>query len=74
MAGEKLVIWDAYGCHMMARVKSVVDRQAKTDLSIFPGGLTRLVQLADLSWYKPFKSKYKELTENNWMGENCSRP
>ena len=64
--GRRLLIWDAYRCHIMDSVKGVVDNQAKSDVAIIPGGLTALVQPADVSWNKPFKAAYKELY-NEWM-------
>ena len=59
--GRRLLVWDAYKCYLMPSIKSVVDKQANSDISIIPGGLTRLVQPADVSWNKPFKAVYKEL-------------
>ena len=64
--GRRLLVWDAYKCHLMPGVKGVVDKQANSDISIIPGELTRLVQPADVSWIKPFKGAYKELY-NEWM-------
>ena len=59
--GWRLLVWDAYKCLLMSSVKAVVDRQANTDVFGVPGGLTSLVQPADLSWNKPFKAAYKDL-------------
>ena len=74
--GRRLLVWDAYKCHLMPNVKGVVDKQANTDISIIPGGLTSLVQPADVSWNKPFKAAYKELY-NEWseilyLNRQCS--
>ena len=59
----------------MDSVKSMVTNQAKSDISTIPGGLTSLVQPADVSWNKPFKAAYKELY-NEWMvsGEKSYTP
>lgn len=59
----------------MDTVWDVLDKRAKSDVSIIPGGLTRLVQPADVSWNKPFKEAYKELY-NEWMvsGEKSYTP
>lgn len=62
---RRLLIWDAYKCHLMPSVCSVVE-QTKSDISVIPGGLTSLVQPADLSWNKPFKEAYKALY-NEWL-------
>ena len=62
----RLLVWDAYKCHLMDSVKSVVNKQAKSDIVVIPGGLTGLVQPADVSWNKPFKAAYRELY-NEWI-------
>ena len=59
--GRRLLVWDAYKCHLMDTVWDVLNKQAKSDVSIIPGGLTKLVQPPDVSWNKPFKEAYKEL-------------
>ena len=64
--GRRLLVWDAYRCHLMPSVKSTVHNQTNTDLSIIPGGLTSQLQPADLCWNKAFKSTYKDLY-NEWM-------
>lgn len=62
----RLLVWDAYKCHLMDSVKSVVNRQTRSDIVVIPGGLTGLVQPADVSWNKPFKAAYKDLY-NEWI-------
>lgn len=64
--GRRLLVWDANKCHLMPNVKCVLDTQTNSDVSVIPGGLTILVQPADVSWNKPFKSAYKELY-NAWF-------
>ena len=73
--GRRLLVWDAYKCHLVDSVKDVLDKQTKSDVSVIPGGLTSLVQPADVSWNKPFKDAYKELY-NEWMvsGEKSYTP
>ena len=53
---RRLLVWDAYRCHLMDSVNGIVTNQAKSDVSTIPGGLTPLVQPADISWNKPFNS------------------
>ena len=70
------MVWDAYKCHIITdTVTSHAKRSAKTDVSIIPGGLTRHLQPADVSWNKPFKEAYKALY-NEWMatGEKSYTP
>ena len=62
---RRLLVWDAYRCHIMATVRGVV-KQTNTDMSIIPGGLTSQLQPADLCWNKPFKEAYKA-KYNEWM-------
>lgn len=64
--GRRLLIWDAYKCHIMDSVKGIVDQQTNSDVSVIPGGLTGQVQPADVSWNKPFKASYKDKYAD-WM-------
>lgn len=63
---QRLLVWDAYKCHITDAVTSHARRTTKTDVSIIPGGLTGYLQPADVSWNKPFKQAYKALY-NEWM-------
>ena len=60
---------------MTDAVTARLKRQAKTDVSLIPGGLTKQLQPADVSWNKPFKGAYGELY-SNWManGEKSYTP
>ena len=80
--GKRLLIWDAYKCHMTDSVKNAVKNVTNSDMSIIPGGLTGYIQPADLCWNKPFKAAYKELY-GEWIaggektythGENVRAP
>ena len=73
--GRRLLVWDAYKCHIMTSVRSYVDRQTNTDVSVIPGGLTSHLQPADVSWNKPFKMAYKN-KYSEWMatGEKTYTP
>ena len=63
-----------YKCHFTADVRSCVDKQTNTDvsvipgglISVIPGGLTSHLQPVDVSWNKPFKTAYKE-KYSQWM-------
>jgi hypothetical protein len=54
-----LSVWDAYRCHITQRVKQAV-QSMRTTMSVIPGGLTSLVQPADVCWNKPYKEAYRE--------------
>jgi len=56
--GRCLLVWDAYKCHLTAGAKDVVSKVTRSDVAIVSGGLTSLVQPADVCWNK---KKYKEL-------------
>jgi len=47
--GRRLLVWDAYKCHIMDSVRSYVDKQTNSDVSVIPGGLTSHLQPADVS-------------------------
>ena len=51
---------------MTESLTSRLKRHTKTDVSLIPGGLTKQLQPADVSWNKAFKAAYRELY-NNWM-------
>ena len=72
---KRLLIWDAYRCHMMDSVKHEVNKVTNADICMIPGGLTSLVQPADVSWNKPFKDAYRNLYDH-WManGEKSYTP
>ena len=72
---RRLLVWDAYRCHLMDSVSNHARRTANSDISVIPGGLTGHVQPADVSWNKPFKQAYKALY-NDWMvsGEKSYTP
>jgi transposase-like protein len=63
---RRLLVWDAYKCHMMDSVKSMAKRGCNSDIVFIPGGLTKHLQPADVSWNKPFKAAYKRLYDD-WM-------
>ena len=72
---KRLLVWDAYRCHIMSNISSHINKATNTDISVIPGGLTSHLQPADVSWNKPFKQAYKALY-NEWMesGEKSYTP
>ena len=50
----------------MDSVKSVVTHRTNSVLSIIPGELTKQLQPADISWYKPFKESFLRFYDE-WM-------
>ena len=72
---RRLLVWESYRYHIMASVSNHARRNANSDISVIPGGLTGHLQPADVSWNKPFKQAYKALY-NDWMatGEKSLTP
>ena len=58
-------MWDAYKCHLTEPVKAKV-KQTRSDAVVVPGGLTKHIQPADVSWNKPFKEAYRSKYEE-WL-------
>jgi hypothetical protein len=63
---RRLLVWDMYKCHLTESVKALVNGGCKTDVSLIPGGLTKYLQPADVSWNKPFKDAYRARYDE-WM-------
>ena len=63
---RRLLVWDAYKCHLTESVKTLVNNGCKTDISLIPEGLTKYLQPADVSWNKPFKEAYRAQYDE-WM-------
>ena len=59
---KRLLIWDAYKCHITDSAKASV-KGTRSDTSIIPGGLTKHLQP---SWNKPFKEAYR-IKYEEWL-------
>lgn len=44
---QRMLVWDAYKWHITPDIRNLVERQANTDVSLIPGGLTKHLQPAD---------------------------
>lgn len=64
---DRLLVWDSFRCHLTAEARAAL-KASKTTIACIPGGCTKLLQPADVSWNKPFKDRYRELYEN-WLQE-----
>ena len=58
---RRLLVWDAYRCHIMDYVSNHARRNANSDISVIPGGLTGHLQPPDVSWNNLFQQAYKGL-------------
>lgn len=59
---KSLLVMDSAKPHLKTTVKSSFKQHYKTELAIIPGGLTPLLQPADVHWNKTFKSEIR----NSW--------
>ena len=62
---KRLLVWDSFRCHISSKTKEVLG-SLKILTSIVPGGCTKFVQAADLSWNKPFKQHIPE-QHDDWL-------
>ena len=46
---RRLFAWDAFNCHLTPAVNGILN-QGKVDSVIVPGGCTKYIQAADVSW------------------------
>jgi hypothetical protein len=63
--GKRLLIWDAFRCHLSNETKAVL-KELKVHQAIVPGGCTKYIQAPDVCWNKPFKAAIAKLHED-WM-------
>ena len=64
---KHLLIWDSFRSHITEEAKEHI-KQTNTIMGVIPGGCTKLLQPADVSWNAPFKVVYRELYEK-WLQE-----
>lgn len=57
---KRMLIWDSFKCHISDCTKTVLGN-TNTIMAVVPGGCTKLVQPADVSWNAPFKAAYRKL-------------
>uniref|UniRef100_A0A914HR30 DDE-1 domain-containing protein n=1 Tax=Globodera rostochiensis TaxID=31243 RepID=A0A914HR30_GLORO len=62
---NRLLVWDSFRCHISDSTKNAL-KQFKIDTAVVPGGCTKFVQAADVSWNAPFKAKIRQQYED-WM-------
>ena len=62
---NRLLVWDSYRCHLTVEARQTL-KNVKTTMACIPGGCTKQVQTADVSWNQPFKAAYRERYER-WL-------
>ena len=56
---RRLLVYDVFEAHVTESVKAAIARE-NTNLAVFPGGLTLLLQPLDVSLNKPFKDNVRK--------------
>ncbi|KAL5475173.1 hypothetical protein EMCRGX_G027240 [Ephydatia muelleri] len=64
-SAERMLVWDTFKCHFTSSVKSLLE-ESNTDIVAVPGGCTKILQPADVSWNALFKARYRDLY-TAWM-------
>ncbi|KAF0989521.1 hypothetical protein HZS_962, partial [Henneguya salminicola] len=57
---RRLLVWDDFRCHLTPRIKKTL-KSTNNPMDCIPGGRTKLLQPAEVSWNAAFKAKYREL-------------
>ena len=64
---RRVMVWDAYWCHVSKDVKAECGR-LNLQTSIVPGGCTKYIQAADVVWNGLFKSLMRDRYDT-WLSE-----
>ena len=59
-----ILVWVSSKSHVMVPIRDRVKGHHNTHMVVIPGGCTRILQPADVSWNKPFKAAYREKYED----------
>lgn len=62
---KRLLIWDAFRCHISERTKTQL-RAMRIDSVVIPAGCTGKIQAPDVSWNRSFKCNFSKSYEE-WM-------
>lgn len=65
--GNRLMVWDAYRCHISVAIKAECAR-LKLQTAIVPGGCTKFIQAPDVVWNASFKSLMRNHYDT-WLSE-----
>ena len=66
-SGNRLMVWDAYRCHISAASKAECARLT-LQTAIVPGGCTKFIQAPDVVWNASFKSHMRRHYDT-WLSE-----
>ena len=65
---RRLLARDAFRCHLTPEIRAIL-RSSHVDTIIVPGGCTKFIQAADVSWNKPIKEHLGEMYDKS-LAEN----
>lgn len=69
---HRLLVWDAYRCHISTATKAELKRGYKITTAVIPGGCTKYIQAPDVVWNKPFKANLHD-SYDNWMAGDTDK-
>ena len=64
----KLLIWDAFRCHTSVKTKGVL-RSLRVQTAVIPGGCTKFIQPADVSWNRLFRQMI-QCFHDDWLSSD----
>ncbi|KAK7130470.1 hypothetical protein R3I93_019960 [Phoxinus phoxinus] len=67
----RLLVWDAYRCHISTSTKQEL-RSYNITTAVIPGGCTKYVQAPDVMWNQPFKASL-HASYDEWMAEDADK-
>jgi DDE superfamily endonuclease len=68
---KRFLIWDSFRCHLSTQTKTRL-KDYNTIVGVIPGGCTKYIQPADVTWNKPLKDKLRQRYED-WMSEDLDK-
>ncbi|KAL2099474.1 hypothetical protein ACEWY4_003868 [Coilia grayii] len=69
---ERLLVWDSYRCHISQATKTEMKTGYRMQMAVVPGGCTKYVQPADVSWNAGFKAHLKQ-SYDAWLAEEGNK-
>ena len=63
---KRIVVWDAYRCHLSESTKKELKSGYNCTTAVIPGECTKYLQAPDVCWYRLFKDKLHDLYDG-WL-------
>ncbi|KAJ8283220.1 hypothetical protein COCON_G00020700 [Conger conger] len=68
----RLLVWDAYQCHISAATKAELQRGYNVATAVIPGGCTKYIQAPDVMWNQPFTRSLHDAYDL-WMAGDADK-